>query len=121
MNSKKKQRKSIAPSNASGEGEADGYVPNMPPSKRQNQGVPSSAPPPEINGPPVEEPDYNPAELFAAYKHVALPAEDGGTDKELTDALFPGQLHPNNNLTAGLSPGYIATDYERQTSGLMNT
>ena len=84
--------------------------------------------PPAMQPPPMDEPDYNPAELFAAVKHqVTLQDIDNpGYASAIDGVLFPG--NPGdldeggfNDVTAGLSPGYQTSLNERQTSGLTNT
>ena len=105
-----------------------GYVPNIPLKGVKQDAVPSA--PPAMRPPPMGEPDYNPAELFAAVKHrvTILPdVENPADDSTLDGVLFPGghggQLEEDgyNDVTAGLNPGYMTSYSERQTSGLMNT
>lgn len=111
-------------------------MPNIPMKNIRNshshEGGALPSAPPAIMQPPqmmAGEPDYNPAELFAAVKHrlTTLPdAENPAYDSAIDGVLFPG--NPGdldeggfNDVTAGLSPGYQTSANERQTSGLMNT
>ena len=142
LNSKKKQRRAVEPMGVDDGQDGTGYVPNIPLKTikhREGDGMsPPTAPPMMgVMTPSMEEPDYNPADLFAAVKHrVAtdtLPDDLQNGDEAncgLDGVLFPrrhgdgvaeGEVEECNDLTAGLSPGYMTSYGERQTSGLMNT